>query len=198
MFETNWKKNFKYKKKNFSQHFFFHSKFHTWKNKIKSPDFYLFAFNQQLGEKNRRFFCAVFFFSMHELQKLSWRHKQRKQQFCCCLFRHQLFNLLHVCGSSGNNCRSLLVPSRVEGWIVWVNIQFWQVLLFSRNDITFNFYTAMFLQVTDSFVISSRQVSLSVLFFHCASPSQISSVTEFYYFTFTRLPKMFSNFVVIL
>lgn len=164
MFETNWKKNFKYKKKNFSQHFFFHSKFHTWKNKIKSPDFYLFAFNQQLGEKNRRFFCAVFFFSMHELQKLSWRHKQRKQQFCCCLFRHQLFNLLHVCGSSGNNCRSLLVPSRVEGRIVWVNIQFWQVWLFSRNDITFNFYTAMFLQVTDSFVISSRQVSLSVCF----------------------------------
>lgn len=134
------------------------------KNKIKSPDFYLFAFNQQLGEKNRRFFCAVFFFSMHELQKLSWRHKQRKQQFCCCLFRHQLFNLLHVCGSSGNNCRSLLVPSRVEGRIVWVNIQFWQVLLFSRNDITFNFYTAMFLQVTDSFVISSRQDSLSVCF----------------------------------
>lgn len=49
-------------KKNFSQHFFFHSKFHTWKNKIKSPDFYSFAFNQQLGEKIGDFFVQSFFF----------------------------------------------------------------------------------------------------------------------------------------
>lgn len=32
------------------------------KNKIKSPDFYLFAFNQQLGKKIGDFFVQSFFF----------------------------------------------------------------------------------------------------------------------------------------
>lgn len=109
MFETNWKN-----KKN---------KSHTWKEKKKS-DFYLFAFNQQLGKNGRFFFlffpCVNYKNDPGTFSQQSSRHQQRKQQFCCCLFRHQLFNLLHFRGSSGNNCRNLLVPSRVEGRSYWV------------------------------------------------------------------------------